>query len=367
MVDYTRRKFVKTAGAGAVAVSVAGCSGNSGDGGDESSGGDDSGGSTESGSSDGGSDFPPSSLTFVNAYSEGGGVDTNFRQIQPYFENYLEANFNIEYRSGAGTRVAANTVAQDDELMRIGGTLSPATPATVAFDEAQADTDPQFSLDDLRPLGTLSSEAAIIRVREDEDRFRTVQELVDYAGSNPGELTVGASAPTNRNMLSIIQLMEETNIDLTLVPFEGGGPTQTALLQGEIDVAARSVYNSAGIADESHCLCIYSEENPEPGLTNEAPSINDELGTDINYAPTAGTQFYYVSAAAADEYPDRYDHVQQAFKSAHEDEEYRSDLEEIGESGKLVFNGPDETEEILRSSYETYQEFVPLFEQYVQN
>jgi len=161
--------------------------------------------------------------------------------------------------------------------------------------------------------------------------------------------------------------MEETGIDLTLVPFEGGGPTQTALLQGEIDVAARSVYNSASIADESHCLCVYAEENPEPDLTNDAPPINEELGTDINYAPTAGTQFYYVSAAAAKEYPDRYDHVQQAFKSAHEDEEYRSDLEEIGELGKLVWNSPDETEEILQSSYETYQEFVPLFEEYVQN
>nr|WP_123624164.1 tripartite tricarboxylate transporter substrate-binding protein [Halorubrum sp. CSM-61] len=361
MVDHTRRRFVKTAGAGAVAVSLAGCSGNGGDGGDGSDGSDGSDGGN------GGDDYPPSSLTFVNAYSEGGGVDTNFRQIQTYFEDYLDANFNIEYRSGAGTRVAANTVAQDEELMRIGGTLSPATPATIAFDEAQDDTEPEFTLDDLRPLGTLSSEAAIIRVREDEDRFRTIQELVDYADENPGELTVGASAPTNRNMLSIIMLMEETGIDLTLVPFEGGGPTQTALLQGEIDVAARSVYNSASIADESHCLCVYAEENPEPDLTNDAPPINEELGTDINYAPTAGTQFYFVSAAAAEEYPDRYDHVQQAFQSAHEDEEYRADLEEIGELGKLVWNSPDETEEILQSSYETYQEFVPLFEEYVQN
>jgi tripartite-type tricarboxylate transporter receptor subunit TctC len=344
MVDTNRRQFVKLTGAGIGMAGLAGCLGGGGD--------------------NGGDDYPPSSLTFVNAYSEGGGVDTNFRQIQEYFEEALGANLSPEYRAGAGTRTAATTIAQDEELMRIGGTLSPATPAAIAVDEVEG-TEPQYTLDDLQPLGTLSGEAAIIRVRDDEERFRTVQELVDYSVDN--NITVGASGPTNRNVLSIIQLMEQTDADFTIVPFDGGGATQTALLQGEIDVAARSVYNSASIAEDSHCLCIYAEENPEPGLTNDAPPINDELGTDINYAPSNGTQFYYVSAAAAEEYPDRYEQVQQAFKTAHENEEYRSDLAEIDEEGKLVWNSPEETDAILQSAYETYRDFAPLFDEYVQS
>lgn len=340
MVDTNRRNLLKLAGAGIGATALAGCMGNGSD------------------------DYPPSSLEFVNAYSEGGGVDTNFRQFQEYFEEYLGTNLSPQYRDGAGTRTAATTVVQDQEVLRIGGTLSPATPAAIAVDEVEG-TEPQFTLDDLQPLGTLSGEAALIRVREDEDRFTTIQELVDYSVDN--EITVGASGPTNRNVLSIIQLMEATEADFTIVPYGGGGPTQTALLQGEIDVAARSVYNSASIANDSHCLCIYSEENPEPELTNDAPPINDELGTDINYAPSNGTQFYYVSAAAAEAHPDRYELVQQAFEDAHGDEDYRADLEEIGEVNKLVWNSPEETDEILQSAYETYRDFAPLFDQYVQS
>ncbi|MFD1642961.1 Bug family tripartite tricarboxylate transporter substrate binding protein [Halohasta litorea] len=352
MTGTNRRQFIKLTGAGIGASTLAGCLG-----GDDGDGGNGGGGG-------GGDDYPPSSLTFVNAYSEGGGVDTNFRQIQGYFEEYLGANLSPEYRAGAGTRTAATTVAQDEEVMRIGGTLSPATPAAIAVDEVEG-TEPQYTLDDLQPLGTLSGEAAIIRVREDEDRFTTIQELVDYSVDN--SVTVGASGPTNRNVLSIIQLMEATEADFTIVPYDGGGATQTALLQGEIDVAARSVYNSASIAEDSHCLCIYAEENPEPGLTNDAPPINDELGTDINYAPSNGTQFYYVSAAAAEAYPDRFEHVQQAFKDAHEDEDYRADLSEIDEEGKLVWNSPEETDAILQSAYETYRDFAPLFDEYVQS
>lgn len=343
MSTTNRRQFMKLAGIGIGATSFAGCMGDNNNGSD---------------------DYPPNSLTFVNAYSEGGGVDTNFRQIQSYFEEALGANLQPEYRAGAGTRTAATTVANDEEIMNIGGTLSPATPAAVAVDEVEG-TEPQFTLDDLQPLGTLSGEAAIIRVREDEDRFRTIQELIDYSVDNT--VTVGASGPTNRNVLSIIQLIESTEANFTIVPFDGGGATQTALLQGEVDVAARSVYNSASIANESHCLCIYAEENPEPDLTNDAPPINDEIGTDINYAPSNGTQFYYVSAVAADEYPDRYEMVQQAFKEAHENEEYRAELEEIGEVNKLVWNSPEETEEIMQSAYETYIDFAPLFNEYVQS
>lgn len=343
MEPQGRRDFVKTTGGSVIGLSLlAGCLGDSGS-----------------------DEFPPSSMTFVNAYSEGGGVDTNMRQIQPYFEEELETNFEIEYQDGAGTRVAANTIAQESELHSIGGTLSPATPAAVAIDEAEGE-DPDFTLDDIRPIGTLSQEAAIIRVRSDEDRFTTIEELVDYAADNPGDLTVGASGPTNRNVLSIIQLTEQTGAEFQIVPYDGGGPTETALLQEEIDVAARSVYNSAGVVDETLCLAVYAEENPEPSLTDDAPPINDALGTDINYDPSNGIQFYFVSATAAEEYPDRFDQVVDAFAAAHENEEYRQDLEEINEEGKLYYNDPDETEQILESAYVAYKDFVPLFDEYVQ-
>ncbi len=344
MTGTNRRQFIKLTGAGIGVTGLAGCLGDNGNGGSD--------------------EYPPNAITFVNAYSEGGGVDTNFRQLQEYFEGHLGTNLSPDYRSGAGTRTAVTTVVQDQEVLRIGGTLSPATPAAVAVDETEG-TEPQFTLDDIQPLGTLSGEAAVIRVREDEDRFRTIQELVEYSVDN--SITVGASGPTNRNVLSVIQLLEATEADFTIVPYDGGGPTETALLQGEIDVAARSLYNSAGIADDSHCLCIYAEENPEPDLTNDAPPINDELGTDIDYAPSDGTQFYYVSAAAAEAYPDRYEFVQEAFENTHNDEDYRADLEAIGEDGKLVWNSPDETDEILQSAYQTYLDFAPLFDQYVQS
>ena len=95
---------------------------------------------------DGPGDFPPDTFTFVNAYSEGGGVDTNMREIQPYLEDALDANFDIEYQDGAGTRIAANVVSESPDLTSIGGTLSPATPAAVAIDENYAGPGPSRSL-----------------------------------------------------------------------------------------------------------------------------------------------------------------------------------------------------------------------------
>ena len=65
MSPTNRRQFIKIASAGVGTAALAGCMGD-GNGDDDDTG---------SGDSD---EYPPSSLTFVNAYSEGGGVDTNF-------------------------------------------------------------------------------------------------------------------------------------------------------------------------------------------------------------------------------------------------------------------------------------------------
>jgi tripartite-type tricarboxylate transporter receptor subunit TctC len=352
MREDNRRQFIKYAGAGIAMATLAGCMEDEGVDDDDGGNGDDG-------------DFPPNAFTFVSAYSEGGGVDTNFREIQPYFEEEIDANFDIDYQDGAGTRIASTSVAENDDATSILGTLTDGTASALAIDDAEG-TETDFQLEDLQPLGTISEEAAVIRVRDDDDRFQTIEELVDYASDNPGELTVGASGPTNRNVLSIIQLMEETDADFTIVPYDGGGPTETGLLQGEVDVAARSVYNSADIEDESTCVAIYAEENPEPELTGDAPPINEALGTDIDYEPSNGIQWYGISAAAADEYPDRYEHIQEALEAAHSNEEYHADLEDINEEGKLFWADPDETMEILETTYDTFYDLYDLFEEYVQ-
>lgn len=175
-----------------------------------------------------------------------------------------------------------------------GMTATPEAPAAVAFDEAEG-LDTGYSVEDMMPFGNHVSQMSILRIREDEDRFQTVEELVDYAANN--EVTIGASGPTKRNMLANLKLAEGTEAEFQYIPYDGGGPTQTALLQEELDVACRSVYNSLDIVEESKCIGVFWEENRWPELTNEAPPINEALGTDIDFGGTVGRYYWFVEAA----------------------------------------------------------------------
>jgi len=99
-----RRRFMRNVGAlGATAatISVAGCTG----GGEQS-------------------------YDFINHFSEGGGTDANFRQIQSYWEEELDASFTQVYEGGAGTRNGVNAVLGSGDELAVGGTLAPSTPVT---------------------------------------------------------------------------------------------------------------------------------------------------------------------------------------------------------------------------------------------
>lgn len=351
-----RRKFLTTVGTGAGVV-LAGCMGGGGDGNGGGDGGNGSGGG-------GGGDFPSNPITIVNTYSEGGGTDTNLRQLQPHFEEALGVNTQIEYRAGAGTRIGTNYVANAaPDGYTLGATRSPAFEFTLLIDEE----DTEYSMEDIYPIGSLMSEHAIIRARNDEDRFGTIEELVGYAEDNPGELSCGVSGPTNRNMLAMVLLMEETDAEFTMVPFDGGGETQTALLQGEIDIANRSVYNSADIADQTQALAIYAEENQWPDLTDDAPPINEALGTDIPYGPTEGRQFDFGPGTLPDENSDRFDYIVDSYESAVMSDGYRSDLEEINEEGKISYLSPEETWQHIQQNMDDMEDYIDVMLQQVEN
>lgn len=314
-------------------------------------------------------EFPSRTMTWVTVFSEGGGMDMSFRQFQPHLEEHMGQDITPRYESGAGTREGVIVAMEEghEDLHWMLGTRSPSTPATIAVDEDDEATDPHYQLDDIAPLGRLDLEPSILRVRPDDDRFQTIDELVAHAEDNPGELSIGASAPTGRNMLAHLLFQESMDLEFNHIVFEGGGPTETALFQEEIDIAGRSIFNSMDIAEDSTCLVVFEDENNWTEVTNDAPTANDALGIDENWDPTVASGIYCVAQNAADENPDDYEYMVDAFRDAHQSDEYHDALEEEHplEPTKLGYLPPDEAKGVMEAALDQFTEFIPLFEEYV--
>src|SRR5690606_27410496 len=65
--------------------------------------------------------------------------------------------------------------------------------------------------------------------------FKTVQELIDYARSNPGKLDFGSSGNGATPHLSGEMLKRLADVDVNHVPYKGIGPAVLDLLGGQID------------------------------------------------------------------------------------------------------------------------------------
>jgi len=307
------------------------------------------------------------SYDFINHFSEGGGTDANFRQVQPYWEEELDASFTQVYEGGAGTRNGVNAVLDAGDELAIGGTLAPSTPVTIVVDEDEG-REPAFSLDEVEFVGTTIRDPALLRIRADEDRFSTVEELIEYGESNPDELVKGSSGPVNPFSLGGALMLEAFGLDeIPIVVYDGGGPNETALMQEEVDFAVRGVYNSRGIEDESTAIGIFAEENEWPDITNDAPPINDALDLDIDYGPLTSFETYYVTAEAAEANPDEYEDLVETFQSAMASDEYMEELEEVDEfePDKVDVRDPDETREIWETGVEQYGEFLSMVQSYL--
>ncbi len=343
-----RRAFMKAGSLSLATVALAGCTG----------------------AADEDAEYPSEMIELINHFGEGGGQDQNFREIQPHWEEALGGEFTQNYQSGAGTRNGMQYVMNntDHNMYSFGNSTNVRLGATYAEDLEDGVEPALDPLEDVEYIGTLAGEATILRVRSDDDRFGTLDELVDYAQDNPGELRMGSSGPINRFTNAGIQFLEAIGVDMTIVPYDGGGPVETALMQEEVDVVPRGVYNSRSIEDESTALAIFADENEWSEITDDAPPIGEELDGDFSYGPTVGYNVYYVSAEAAENHPDRYDMMVDSYEEAINSDEYLSDLDEIDEYERLKVDylPPEEVEELVEDSYETYGDFLPLFSQYLQ-
>lgn len=304
-------------------------------------------------------DYPRSSMTMVVPTGEGGGQDTSAREVGPYFEDAIGTNLDYDYRPGASHQVGTQSV--------IGGEPDGNTIMTTNAPNQQANTlgdDAEYELDDLGIIGNLETDAGIMRVNEDDDRFDDVGEFIEYAQDNPGELTVSTSHPDGRNVLTLALIREQHEADFEIIPYDGGSDARTAMLQGEVDATHSNVFVATDLIGQSKTLCVHAEENEWADITDEAPTYNEVMDEEIPDQAAEVRYFWATSAQVGEEYPDRLEILRDAFEEAANNDEYLDDLAsgDVDQSSKVDYMGPEETEEANQELFEFIEEYRDLLE-----
>lgn len=180
-------------------------------------------------------------------YSAGGPVDQGARLFAIALSKELGTSVIVENKTGANATLAGSEVsrAKPDGLTLWYAasptiTISPNVMSKMQFDPAK----------DLTPIAPVLSYYNVLVVNNDQP-YKTTQELVAYAKANPGKLSYGSAGVGSSNHLGALLFSKRSGIDMNHVPYKGNAPAMTDVMGGQINmmmdiISTASVYINSG-------------------------------------------------------------------------------------------------------------------------
>lgn len=177
-------------------------------------------------------DYPSRAVHIVVPSAPGGGYDVIGRLLAESFTQQLGAAFVVENRPGAGTLIGTQAVATappDGYTLLIGGL------ANMAFNPALHQDMRYDAVRDFAPVAMVGAFTYALVGRKDLPQA-TFGELVDFARTHPGKLSIATSGIGTGQHISALLLKHYARIELLEVTYKGAQPAYLDLLAGRVDL-----------------------------------------------------------------------------------------------------------------------------------
>ncbi|SDX29783.1 Bug family tripartite tricarboxylate transporter substrate binding protein [Roseicitreum antarcticum] len=290
--------------------------------------------------------FPERPITMVIPLGAGGSHDLNARVITSVLPQILGQPVVVQLMPGAGGQTGTAAAA-----------AAPADGYTLLFthnfiDELQqfVTTLPYTPNEDFVAVSRTNTAQPVLVVRNDSP-FQTFEELVEHGRENPGDMRFGHSGNWGAFMVPGLALMQEAGVDVTLIPYQGGGPVIQALLAGDVDFTF--AFPSVLSGQDLRALLVVGEDAILDGIPTTT-----ELGYDL--VSEIGVMHRVVLAPAGTP-DDRLEVLRNAFAQLNEDPTYLQLLQRLDENSAMMDGA--EYNNIRLEQAESYRALVESFTQ----
>jgi len=175
--------------------------------------------------------FPARPVRLIVSYPPGGGADLMARLIAPRMAETLGQPVVVENKPGASGQIAAGEVARapaDGYTLLFDASnyaVNPALFPSLPYDPAKA----------FKPIAVLALFPNVLVVTPSFEA-RDVAGLVAAAKSRPGTIAFASSGNGSAQHLSGELFRQKAGVDITHVPYKGGGPALNDVMGGQVPI-----------------------------------------------------------------------------------------------------------------------------------
>ena len=224
-------------------------------------------------------DFPTKPVRLIVPVAAGGPTDIVARMLAERLSTMWGQQVFIENKGGAGTNIGNEYAARSDPD---GYTVLFAT-ASLAVNTSLYRSLSYDPIADFAPVSLVTQLAYFVFV-PNSSPAHSMKELIDYARSHPGKLTMASPGTGSAPFLAAMLFLQMADIKMTHVPYRGASPAFADLLPGRVDC-----YFGSG------ALLSYARSGQVRVLATSG-SQRDAAAPDVPTIAEAGVRGYDVTA-----------------------------------------------------------------------
>ncbi len=264
--------------------------------------------------------YPARDVSGIIQWGVGGATDTVSRALKPIADEVLGRNIIMNNRSG-GSGVIGMRFAQaqrPDGYTILFGAENPQLYKVLGL----ADAD----YGDFYPVNVPARGVVVIAVPADSP-YRTLQDLIDAVQAAPGRVRMGAMGVGSLTHVVQTMISSATEFPVNAIPFDGEGPSLTAMLGGAVDFMPSGLASVKPMIDAGRVRALAVVDAEEVDLIPGVPSIVETLPEVARFLPWGPFYGVFVAKDAPEEAKAK---LVEAFAAAADSENFRKLMETRG-------------------------------------
>jgi tripartite-type tricarboxylate transporter receptor subunit TctC len=212
--------------------------------------------------------YPNRLVRIIHQYTPGGGNDLVARIIANALTERWHQSIIVEPRPGGGGIIGADAVAKAPPdgytllVSNIALSMLPSLRKPLPFDVPGS----------FAPI-VIATTGQWVLVASNAAPYRSIRELVAYAGPRPGEIPYSSVGVGSPHHLIMEMLKARTGIDLLHVPYKGAAPQMQDMVGGQVPIGFSSVSSAIALIKSGSVRALAVASAQRSALLPDTPTV----------------------------------------------------------------------------------------------